>query len=83
MVLITNKNSSTFGTVYYLNQDNPGYHGYIYIYITRTVITIPTHTLYCMQEVPACNGLVVKDSSYQLSCRCQGKMIFYISLVNG
>ena len=57
LVLILNKNSTALGTVYYLNLDNPvpNYHN--------------SYTPHCMQEDPACNGPVVKDSSYPLNSR--------------
>ena len=56
LVLIINKNSSALWTVHYRNLDNP-------------VPNYPNLSPHCMQEAPACNGPVVKDSSYPLNSR--------------
>ena len=53
-LVLINKNSSALGTVYYLNLDNP-------------VPNYPNSYAPRMQEDPACNEPVVKDSSYPLN----------------
>ena len=56
LVLIFVNNSSALGTVCYLNLDNP-------------VPNYPNSYALCMEEDPAYNGQVIKDSTYPLNSR--------------